>query len=210
MKYMGSKSRISKYILPIMLEHVIEYDYFYDICCGGGNLIDKVPNTIKRIAVDNNKYLIEALKLIRDNPLSLPKDKTETNEQIYKDMKFSLNKALKGYYGFALSYAGKWFGGWRRDSLGKRDYIAEAYRNALKQSEKLQGCEFICDNYDQLIFPDKSIIYIDPPYQGTTKYKDSFDYAKFWNWVKEIVSSLTKNTGDKKGIEKLFIHKGNQ
>ena len=234
MKYMGSKTRIAKYILPIILRNIENNEYFYDICCGGANLIDKVPNTIKRMGVDSNKYLIKALELIRDNPELLPKDKTETNELIYKEMKKSDDIGLKGYYGFALSYGGKWFGGWRRDKLNKRDYVAEAYRNARKQSNKLWGCKFICSDYKNITFPDaQCIVYIDPPYANTTGYKNNIDYDYFWSWVrelsyfyevyvseynapddfeclysKEIVSSLTKNTGDKVGIEKLFKIKG--
>jgi DNA adenine methylase len=230
MKYMGSKNRIAKYILPIILKDRKEGQIFFDVCCGGGNVLDKVDNP--RIGVDSNEYLIEALKLIRDWPDTLPKNNIETDEETYKQMKDSENKALKGYYGFALSYGGKWFGGWRRDSQGKRDYVAEAYKNALKQSKKLQGAIFICANYDEIEYTPGSIIYVDPPYQNTTKYKDFFDYDKFWDWCrkmskenqifiseyiapddfeciwqKEIVSSLTKNTGSKKGIEKLFIKK---
>jgi DNA adenine methylase len=230
MKYMGSKNRIAKYILPIILKDRKEGQIFFDVCCGGGNVLDKVDNP--RIGVDSNEYLIEALKLIRDWPDTLPKNNIETDEETYKQMKDSENKALKGYYGFALSYGGKWFGGWRRDSQGKRDYVAEAYKNALKQSKKLQGAIFICANYDEIEYTPGSIIYVDPPYQNTTKYKDSFEYDKFWDWCrkmskenqifiseysapddfeciwqKEIVSSLTKNTGSKKGIEKLFIKK---
>jgi DNA adenine methylase len=230
MKYMGSKNRIAKYILPIILKDRKEGQIFFDVCCGGGNVLDKVDNP--RIGVDSNEYLIEALKLIRDWPDTLPKNNIETDEETYKQMKNSENKALKGYYGFALSYGGKWFGGWRRDSQGKRDYVAEAYKNALKQSKKLQGAIFICANYDEIEYTPGSIIYVDPPYQNTTKYKDSFEYDKFWDWCrkmskenqifiseysapddfeciwqKEIVSSLTKDTGSKRGFERLFIKK---
>jgi len=126
---------------------------------------------------------------------------------------------------------GKWFGGWRRDKIGKRDYVAEGYRNSVKQSARIQGVELMCCSYFDLVFPDKSIIYCDPPYQNTTGYKDKFDHEMFWVWCrakaeqghkvfiseynapddwefvwqKEIVSSLTKDTGSKKGVEKLFV-----
>lgn len=114
--------------------------------------------------------------------------------------------------------------------MSKRDYVAESYRNAIKQSCKLGGINFYHSAYDKLEIPKNSIIYCDPPYENTTKYKDKFDHSKFWDWCrrkrndghkifiseynapddfvclweKEIVSSLTKNTGSKKGIERLF------
>lgn len=232
MNYMGSKTRIAKYILSIVLKGREKDQYYIEPFVGGANVIDKVKG--KRLAADSNECLIEALKLIRDNLEALPKNQNETSEDKYKAIKYSDDKALKGYYGFALSYAGKWFGGWRRDSKGKRDYIAEAYRNAVEQSRKLKGIEFVCCSYDEIVIPAGSIIYCDPPYRDTTSYKNKFDHDKFWNWVRlksreghriyvseytapddfqciwkqEINSSLTKDTGSKKAEEKLFIWKG--
>lgn len=233
MKYMGSKARIAKYLLPIILRDRKPSQYYVEPFVGGANMIDKVDGL--RIGADSNKSLISALELIRDNPWFLPKDNTETNEADYKKIKIIGDTAtgLHGYYGFALSYGGKWFGGWCRDSAGKRDYVKEAYNNAIKQSPKLSGVNFINSSYIDLDIPDNSIIYCDPPYKKTTKYKKGdFDHEQFFMWCedrareghsvfiseysapkdficiweKEIVSSLTKNTGAKKGTEKLFVH----
>lgn len=56
MKYMGSKARIVKYILPLMLDD--NYDNFYDVFCGGCSVIQEVPLNFNRIANDKNGYLI--------------------------------------------------------------------------------------------------------------------------------------------------------
>ena len=42
MKYMGSKNRIAKHLIPIMVAEADSKGItnFYDICCGGCNLID--------------------------------------------------------------------------------------------------------------------------------------------------------------------------
>ena len=34
--------------------------------------------------------------------------------------------------------------------------------------------------------PPNSIVYCDPPYEGTTKYANDFDHNLFWNWVRNI------------------------
>lgn len=34
-----------------------------------------------------------------------------------------------------------------------------------------------------------ALIYCDPPYEGTTKYKDDFDHSKYWNWVRKMSKS---------------------
>ena len=62
MKYMGSKSRIAKDIVPIIQKYLDDYkiDTYIEPFCGGCNVIDKIQcNT--RIASDVNKYLIELL-----------------------------------------------------------------------------------------------------------------------------------------------------
>lgn len=228
MKYMGSKNRIAKYILPIMLKNRKEGQYWVEPFVGGANMIDKVSGN--RIGSDINRYLIEALIDIQKNIDIIPKNNNEFTEEDYNDLKKSDNHKHKGYAGFAFSYGGKWLGGWARDKNNKRDYVAEAYRNAIKQSPKIKDVLFLNVSYIDLNIPDNSIIYCDPPYQNTTSYKYDFDHDLFWDWCrkkhkeghvifiseynapkdftcvweKEINSSLTQNTGSKKGVEKLF------
>jgi len=185
MKYMGSKNRIAKYILPIMLEHRAPEMTWVEPMVGGGNMIDKVEG--KRIGADINPHIIDALITIRDCVNELPKDKTEFTEAEYKGLRKSDDYKHKGYAGFAFSYGGKWLGGWRRDKMGKRDYINEAYRNALKQSDKIKDVKLLNYSYRELpLNTDKALIYCDPPYEGTTKYKNDFDHADFWEWCREM------------------------
>lgn len=233
MKYMGSKNRIAKELLPIILKDRQDGQWYVEPFVGGANMIDKVDGN--RIGSDGNKYVIDALRFIRDNINLIPKNKDEFSEDQYKQYK-NTDSEMKGYVGFALSYGGKWFGGWRRDSLGKRDYVKEAYRNALRQNPLLQDIKLVHSSYQELQIPINSIIYCDPPYKDTTKYCSNFDHDEFWGWCrnkskeghkvfvseynapndficiwsKEIVSSLTKDTGSKRNIEKLFIYNGNK
>jgi DNA adenine methylase len=227
MKYMGSKNRIAKEILPIMLKERGDKTWVEPFV-GGGNIIDKVQG--ERIGADVNGYSIEALIAIRDCVTDLPKTNKEFTEDDYTALRKNDDYKYKGYAGFAFSYAGKWLGGWRRDSKNKRDYVNEAYRNALNQSPLLQGVKLVNESYLKLQIPDNSLIYCDPPYEGTTKYENDFNHVVFWQWCrdmaneghtvyvseynapndfkcvwqKEIASSLTKHTGSKKAVEKLF------
>ena len=131
---MGSKNRIAKYILPIMLEHRKEGQCWVEPFVGGANMIDKV--TGNRLGADSNKYTIEALISIRDHVEELPKNNVEFTEKDYKQLA-TKSFAHKGYAYFAFSYGAVFMGSWRKDSIGKRDYVAESYRGALKQSPKL-------------------------------------------------------------------------
>ncbi len=229
MKYMGSKNRIAKEILPIMLEKR-ENRTWVEPFVGGANMIDKVKG--RRIGADINPYLIDALIAIRDCVIDLPKNNKEFTEENYKELRKNDNYKYKGYAGFAFSYSGKWLGGWRRDGLSRRDYVNESYKNAINQSPLLQGVRLVNESYLDLQIPDNSLIYCDPPYEGTTKYKDSFNHTEFWDWCrqkakeghivfvseynapndfkcvweKKIVSSLTKDTGSKVATERLFLY----
>ncbi len=232
MKYMGSKNRVAAEILPIILQGRTKSQWYVEPFVGGGNMIDKVEGL--RIGADFNEHVIQALRLIRDQVHTLPQNNTEFCEADYRLVKRLSKHCLKGYIGFTLSYSGKWFGGWCRDGERKRDYVREAYRNAVKQSPKLQGVKLFQCSYTDLPLPPESIIYCDPPYAETTGYKDKFNSTSFWTWCanmakrghkvfvseysapagwrcvwkKELVSSLTKDTGSKIGIEKLFIYEG--
>ena len=191
MKYMGSKTRIAKHILPIILKNRKENQFYVEPFVGGANIIDKV--TGNRIGADLNSFLIAALEKIRDEPQELPESHKEASREFYYDVKTDkehYSKWIVGYFGFALSYGGKWFGGYagkRRN--GNRDDIQEAHKNAQKQSSMLRGIDFKHSSYLDLDIPAESIIYCDPPYEGTTGYKDSFNHNEFWNWCRFMGSN---------------------
>ena len=196
MKYMGSKNRIAKDICRVIEQEISQSNCvltWVEPFVGGGNMLMYVSNNCgkaasnncgkaaieyeRKIASDINKYAIDALISIRDHVTELPKNNLEFTENDYR-MLSSIPKAMlrsenceyihKGYAGFAFSYGGKWMGGWRRDKTGKRDYVNESYRNALKQSPYLQNVELSVGDYKQIETPYPSVIYCDPPYFGTT------------------------------------------
>lgn len=233
MKYMGSKNRIAKHILPIMLKDRKEGQYWVEPFVGGANMVDKVDGN--RIGADFNPYLIEALKLIRDNPESIPEVITESE---YKSAQAEKPlTGIVGFIGFAMSFGGKWFGGYRRDKAGTQGCIENmktqtrrSRNSAIKQSELIKSVDLVHSSYADLEIPSDSIIYCDPPYEGTTGYKDKFNHAEFWQWCRdkakeghtvfvseynapddfeciwqqELNVSVAKDGKHKKAVEKLF------
>ena len=238
MQYMGSKNRIAKHILPIMLAERKPDQWWVEPFVGGANMIDKV--TGKRIGADSNEFLIKALRLIRDEPTAIPDLITEEDYQKAKDE--MVLDGLTGFIGFSMSFGAKWFGGYARTVSGTKGCIENmktrtrrSKQNAINQSKNLKGVRFIHSDYRILDLPPNSLIYCDPPYEGTTKYKDGFGHTEFWQWCrdktkeghvvfiseytapedfecvwqKEIVNLLNnKDTGRKKAVEKLFRYKG--
>lgn len=231
MKYMGSKNRIAKYICPIIVDIFNNNDceIFIDCCVGGANLLDKIPSNIPKFGNDINEYLVAMWNKVSDGWLP-PENITEDDYLHIRNNKDE-NKALTGYVGFALSYGGKWFGGWCRDKEGKRNYVDESYRNACKQFPLLKDVRFSNKSLFDICPKKKALLYVDPPYKNTTKYKDDFNHEELYKWCrnmknkghilliseyempsdficlwqKEQTSSLTKNTGGKKATERLFI-----
>lgn len=190
---MGSKRRLAKHLLPIILKDRKEGQWYVEPFVGGANMIENVDGN--RLGADVNKYLVACLKLIRDNPDSLPDLITEDEYNEAKDSDF-ISDGLKGYIGFAMSFGGKFFGGYRRDKAGTAGDIenmkTQSRRSknaALKQSALIQNVWFVNKSYTDLVIPPDAIVYCDPPYANTTKYRSDFDHDAFWQWVRETASN---------------------
>ena len=189
MKYMGSKNRIAKFVLPIMIKEANEKGIttWVEPFVGGANMIDKVPNNFQRIGIDYNAHTIEALIAIRDLVDKLPNQLTEDE---YKQLKGSEPESIKSWLRFVCSYSGKFDNGFARQGNPlkyRSEPIEEGLRNAQKQSPNLQGVKFINGSYDEYSDFENCLIYCDPPYEGTTSYKTgAFDHPKFWDWCRKM------------------------
>lgn len=118
MKYMGSKARVAKYILPIILKDRKEGQCYVEPFVGGANMIDKVDGW--RIGADFNEYL-PALYTALQNGWVPPLEITENQYKDIKKNKDNYDKALVAFAGFACSYAAKWFGGYCRGLIATED-----------------------------------------------------------------------------------------
>lgn len=197
MKYMGSKRRIAEEILPILLKDRTDGQYYVEPFCGGCNVIDKVDGN--RIASDSNTYLISMWKALQNG--WIPPDYVD--EFVHTDVKKNpdnYDDFFVAFVRFGASFGADWNGGFARnvrkdkpnsEILNKttKSYCRQSKNNILKQLPNLIGVLFFDKSYSELDIPENSIIYCDPPYKGTTKYKDEFDHDKFWEWCE----NMTKN-----------------
>ena len=188
MKYMGSKNRIAKAILPIMLQEADKRGIttWVEPFVGGGNMIDKVPERFTRIGYDLNEHTIAAMLGIRDFVDQFPESITE---DYYKSLKGTGSHPINSWMRFVASFGGKLDNGYAREAgSDESTFIGYGKRNALKQSPKIQSVEFICASYKDVKVTD-SLIYCDPPYQGTTGYKTgAFNHKEFFQWCRDMVS----------------------
>ena len=146
MIYMGSKARIAKHILPIMLAECEKHGIttWVEPFIGGGNMIDKVPDTFKRIGYDLNDHTIHALIDIRDNIDKLP---DVVSEDTYKSYKGLPPQSIKSWVRFMLSFGGKFDNGYAREKgSDETTFCGYGKRNAIKQQPKIQNVQHICDS----------------------------------------------------------------
>lgn len=236
MRYLGSKSRIVKEILPLILADRKEGQYFVEPFCGGCNVTSNVSGN--RIASDYNEYLIAMFVGL----LSGEKYPEQISRELYNDVRNCFragsdkyDPGFIGWVGFTASYKAKFFGGYcgaTASSKGSpRDYISEQIRNISHQIPKLRGVEFRSGDYKSLQIPKESIVYCDPPYKGATGYAAGLDHDEFWQWCRDRVydghkvyiseyqapddfikiweKPLRNNMNfDKKATERLFIYEG--
>ena len=248
---MGGKSRISKQISEVINSAVSRRQIkdserdsnnnrereresnltFVSLFCGTCSVESKVKGFDKIICNDNHEYLVEMLKAVQ-NGYELPENISEEQYKYIREHK-DINKALTGFVGFGCSFGGKWFGGYARNKTGT-NYALQSKKSLLKDINTLMSAEFICQDYRNVIIPENSIVYCDPPYNKTTGYgKNKFDSQEFWEymrelskhhkiyiseqtapddfvsvWEKQFTRTLDVNKDNQfKVTEKLFIHK---
>lgn len=194
MKYVGSKSRFAKYLIPIIQSFIdtTHYDTYIEPFVGGANVIDKIKCK-NRIGYDNNPYLIALLNKIKEYPCDLPMNITKEEYNKVKSNKDKYEKWYVGYVGFLASYNAKFFDGYAgicKTKSGKtRNYFEESVKNLIKQSGLLKEIEFKFKDFKQLTNLYRSIIYCDIPYKDTYQYKNKFDYDIFYKWCDEMSSN---------------------
>ena len=190
MKYMGSKNRFAKELLPIILKDRKQNQYYVEPFVGGANMIDKVSGN--RIGADANKYLIAMWKGLQkdiERPLEISRELHAEAREEYNNRKSNKFTDFQiGWIGFMASFNGRFFGGGYSGKHKNRDYVNEQIRNTTKQIPLIKDVVFYDCEYQNLEIPNESSMYCDIPYQGTKVYdtKLVFDYDIFWQWCRDM------------------------
>lgn len=198
---MGSKARIAKYIVPIIQQRIEDYNIkiYIEPFAGGMNIIDKIKCK-RKIASDNNKYLIELFKnaeKVKDLPENIGKERYDECRNSYHNNDGKFPDWYLGAVGFLSSYSSRFYdGGYSNSKFDRgetnRNHFAEHRRNFEEQIPRLHGIEFIYGDYKEL-YPleaniENCLLYCDIPYKDTKQYDTSknFNYDAFWHWAEEM------------------------
>lgn len=202
MVYMGSKNKYSLEIVSILQDIINKNNIqvYVEPFVGGANIIDKI-HCDKKFGFDKNKSLIELHTKAQENFDEIPE--TSNAEWWYeaKDLyrKFQGSAEIEKYMPLwkvgAIQFLGSFSNGgfsrgYAKPSKG-RDPYNEAYRNLKRQSEQEEYKNIIFDSGDYKIWPviKNSLVYCDPPYEGTKPYgyafETKFNHKEYWDWVRE-------------------------
>lgn len=180
MHYMGGKARIAKRLASLLESRRLPGQPYIEPFVGAANVIQYMGDHGSRHGYDVQEDLILLLQAVAEGSMVYPET---VSEEEYKAAKVAPPSALRGLIGFGCSFGGKWFGGYARGE--PRNYAGESGRSLRKKAVGLQGVQWGLRSYTGLS-PNGSLLYCDPPYDGTTGFKGCapFDSGAFWNQVR--------------------------
>lgn len=182
MRYLGGKQRLAKKICGVIQPSIGNGRAYVEPFVGAASVMAMIKADT-RIGADINEALITMWKAL-DYGWSPPEN---VSESLYKAIKRKNDPKdpLTSFVGFGCSFAGKFFGGFARGATG-RNYAKEAASLLRKKLPGLAGVNWVHCDYRSCPIPERSVIYCDPPYAGTTKYSGTpaFNHGHFWNWCR--------------------------
>ena len=147
MRDIGGKTRTCKQIADIINNlHKNSGQKFLSPFLGGGWVESHVSNQYDKHLNDKHYYLIEMYKALQKGwspPKNLSKEEYEYIKNNQDEKPY-----LTGFVGFGCSFAGKWWGGYAKDSTD-RNYCLNAHNSIIKKMEDLRGAMFYCQDYKE-------------------------------------------------------------
>lgn len=183
MQYLGGKTRIAKHIAPFINENR-NGRTVWDPFCGGLSVASELAKEGPVIASD---IMLPLISLYRALQCGWKPPEFVSEEDYHKAKSLPDTNPLKAFIGFGCSFGGKYFGGYARS--GNCNFAEISGLSLQRKFKNFYDVSFHCMSFfDQEPFETNDlIIYCDPPYAGTTKYKNTgeFDRELFWQLVIE-------------------------
>jgi DNA adenine methylase len=194
MRYKGSKRRLVKDIMPIILKDRLSGQTYVEPFAGGLNSMLDVDGP--RLAGESNPWLVAMWKALQSGWIP----PSEISEEEYIRVRGQhygkpenpdgLEDHIVGWMGIAASFGGKFFSCYgRHPKTSHRQSESNClFNSTMKIIHKLKDINFVCSEYQNLEIPPNSLIYCDPPYACAKEkyFKDQvFNHNQFWEWAKQ-------------------------
>jgi len=193
MKYIGSKNKIAKDIVPIIQKYIDDSrtEIYIEPFVGGFNVIDKIKCKY-RYASDIDSIVIDLVDACIRNPEllnSLPILPTREHYNDVKDNEYKYDKWYRSAILLFASYNAKVYGGgygaFAKTKDGNiRNYFKEAKSNFEKQLPNLDDITILTLDYKKAVNCNNAVIYCDIPYKNGIGYKTDFNHNEFYEWCK--------------------------
>lgn len=184
MKYLGGKAKIAKPLAAAIRANTAA-THLWEPFCGGLNVTKALVDVGFRVyASDAAPALISLHAAWREGWRPPPRESL-TRADYHAAKTLSDADPLKGFFGYGLSYCGKWFAGYvnRFGRVGKHTaYDYRAVCAALDRDTPAPSA-ISCVSFLSVTPARANLaIYCDPPYAGTTGYSatGAFDHTGFW------------------------------
>ena len=207
--YQGSKKKISKKIIEIIKQNFGTTKPIYDIFGGGGaitaecilnglevyyNDLDKdITNAFERV-ISQDREWIKTLIVSRTEFAELKAKENKTTDDFLKLLINSFGNQ-KNYYLYSKEISDLKYN-LAKEIIEKHDVFSgykqtETYKRAIEQPKQLERLERIDEvkatnkSYHDFSEVSGAILYLDPPYEGTTQYGyiNSFNSQEFYDWA---------------------------
>lgn len=186
MRYLGGKARQSRDVLDVILAQRGDRSRYVEPFMGGGSVLSRVaPHFDLVTGGDAVPELVELWRAVT-NGWDPPAEMTREAWTALRDDPSPT--AAKGWAAYAASYNGKYFAGYGPTAPGAgRDYLAESRRGILRKAATLGHARFVCCDYADHDVDADTVVYCDPPYEGTEQYGavGDFDHGRFWDTMGE-------------------------
>ncbi len=217
-KWVGGKQRLSNIILDTMPDKI---EHYYEPFVGGGAIFFALQwkRRIKHATLsDINEELINAYRIVRDEPLELiqslehHKKEHSVDDDYFYQVRSSrpdcnVGRASRLIYLNKTCYNGLF----RVNKYGNFNSAKGKYRNPvicdtptiLQTSRALEGVELRVGSFENLKPKHGSFIYCDPPYYGAyvDYYASGFDldkqhdlFSEIENWLQTGCNVLVSNS----------------
>lgn len=198
MRYLGGKTRSAKAIVAAILADSSPNGQatFVEPFMGGGSVMVEAARSgvfHTQLASDIDPLVAYYWRAISRGWVP----PTAVSEEEYQDLRRQgYPSAQAAHAAYNCSFGGKCWGGYARafkaDGTTPRNFADETSRRDVAVAPIISRVKFSIQHYTTALeaVTPSSVLYCDPPYQGTTGYKTGvFDHEKFWSLMTECANA---------------------